>query len=184
MEPILIAEDEAPIRDLIRLTLEGAGYDCVCAADGDEAADRIEERDFALAVLDIMLPRIDGYELLRYLQSTGTPARNATPARWICTSSGCAKSWAGAGRSARCSGWGTNCSGRRTCPPGRRSHEVCRQTGPGADAAAGGAVDGVQHLDPGPAGSDAAPWPGLCWRPPCSAWRWRRPAGLPPGTPR
>lgn len=74
MEPILIAEDEAPIRDLIRLTLEGAGYDCVCAADGDEAADRIEERDFALAVLDIMLPRIDGYELLRYLQSTGTPA--------------------------------------------------------------------------------------------------------------
>lgn len=74
MEPILIAEDEAPIRDLIRLTLEGAGYDCVCAADGDEAADRIEERDFALAVLDIMLPRIDGYELLRYLQTTGTPA--------------------------------------------------------------------------------------------------------------
>ena len=117
MEPILIAEDEAPIRDLIRLTLEGAGYDCVCADDDDEAADRIEERDFALAVLDIMLPRIDGYELLRYLQTTGTPARNATPARWICTSSGCAKSWAGAGRSARCSGWGTNCSGRRTCPP-------------------------------------------------------------------
>lgn len=74
MEPILIAEDEAPIRDLIRLTLEGAGYDCVCAAEGDEAADRIEERDFALAVLDIMLPRIDGYELLRYLQTTGTPA--------------------------------------------------------------------------------------------------------------
>ena len=74
MEPILIAEEEAPIRDLIRLTLEGAGYDCVCAADGDEAADRIEERDFALAVLDIMLPRIDGDELLRYLQTTGTPA--------------------------------------------------------------------------------------------------------------
>ena len=61
MEPILIAEDEAPIRDLIRLTLEGAGYDCVCAADGDEAADRrvtcrcaevrLTPREFALLEL-------------------------------------------------------------------------------------------------------------------------------------
>ena len=74
MQAILVAEDERPIADLIRLTLTGAGYTCVVAHDGAEAADLIEEQDFALAVLDIMLPQVDGYELLEYLQTTGTPA--------------------------------------------------------------------------------------------------------------
>ena len=73
MRPILIAEDERPIADLIELTLTGAGYACEQANDGGTAADLIEEHDYELAVLDIMLPGIDGYELLRYLRSTGTP---------------------------------------------------------------------------------------------------------------
>ena len=49
MQAILVAEDERPIADLIRLTLTGAGYTCVVAHDGAEAADLIEEQDFALA---------------------------------------------------------------------------------------------------------------------------------------
>lgn len=73
MRPILIAEDERPIADLIELTLTGAGYACEQANDGGTAADLIAEHDYELAVLDIMLPGIDGYELLRYLRSTGTP---------------------------------------------------------------------------------------------------------------
>lgn len=73
MRPILIAEDERPIADLIELTLTGAGYACEQANDGGTAADLIAEHDYELAVLDIMLPGIDGYELLRYLHSTGTP---------------------------------------------------------------------------------------------------------------
>lgn len=73
MRPILIAEDERPIADLIKLTLTGAGYACEQANDGGTAADLIAEHDYELAVLDIMLPGIDGYELLRYLRSTGTP---------------------------------------------------------------------------------------------------------------
>ena len=73
MRPILIAEDERPIADLIELTLTGAGYPCEQANDGGTAADLIAEHDYELAVLDIMLPGIDGYELLRYLRSTGTP---------------------------------------------------------------------------------------------------------------
>ena len=73
MRPILIAEDERPIADLIELTLTGAGYPCEQANDGEKAADLIAEHDYELAVLDIMLPGIDGYELLRYLRSTGTP---------------------------------------------------------------------------------------------------------------
>ena len=73
MRPILIAEDERPIADLIVLTLTGAGYACEQANDGGTAADLIAEHDYELAVLDIMLPGIDGYELLGYLRSTGTP---------------------------------------------------------------------------------------------------------------
>ena len=73
MRPILIAEDERPIADLIELTLTGAGYACEQANDGEKAADLIAEHDYELAVLDIMLPGIDGYELLGYLRSTGTP---------------------------------------------------------------------------------------------------------------
>lgn len=73
MRPILIAEDEHPIADLIELTLTGAGYTCEQANDGETAADLIAERDYELAILDIMLPKVDGYELLGYLRSVGTP---------------------------------------------------------------------------------------------------------------
>lgn len=73
MRPILIVEDERPIADLIELTLTGAGYTCEQANDGETAADLIAERDYELAILDIMLPKIDGYELLGYLRSVDTP---------------------------------------------------------------------------------------------------------------
>ena len=73
MRPILIVEDEHPIADLIELTLTSAGYPCEQANNGETAADWIAERDYELAILDIMLPKVDGYELLGYLRSVGTP---------------------------------------------------------------------------------------------------------------
>ena len=73
MKPILIVDDEAPIRALIRLTLERAGYTCDEAATGTEAADKIEANTYDLALLDIMLPGPDGYELLDYLRPLGVP---------------------------------------------------------------------------------------------------------------
>lgn len=73
MNPILIVDDEKPIADLISLTLTQAGYACVTAYDGKAAADLIEKRDFDLALLDIMLPQIDGYELLDYLEPYHVP---------------------------------------------------------------------------------------------------------------
>lgn len=73
MRPILIVEDERPIADLIELTLTGAGYTCEQVNDGETAADQIAERDYELAILDIMLPKVDGYELLGYLRSVGIP---------------------------------------------------------------------------------------------------------------
>ena len=68
MKPILIVDDEAPIRALIRLTLERAGYTCDEAATGTEAADKIEVNTYDLALLDIMLPGGSGLDLLRELK--------------------------------------------------------------------------------------------------------------------
>ncbi len=70
---ILIAEDEAPIANLIRTALEGAGYRCAWAPDGADAADKLEAQPFDLALLDIMLPKADGYEVLEYCKSLEVP---------------------------------------------------------------------------------------------------------------
>ncbi len=71
---ILIAEDDAAINELLRMNLVAAGYACTCALDGEAAANLIEQNSFDLALLDIMLPKVDGYELLEYLKPMGTPA--------------------------------------------------------------------------------------------------------------
>ena len=65
---ILIVEDEKPISDLIKMSLLSEGYHCTCVYDGQEAADIIENATFDLILLDIMLPQIDGYELLQYIK--------------------------------------------------------------------------------------------------------------------
>ena len=73
MNKILIAEDETPIANLLQTALEGAGYRCVRAADGAAAADKLESTPFDLVLLDIMLPRADGYEVLEYCKSLEVP---------------------------------------------------------------------------------------------------------------
>lgn len=73
MIEILIVEDEKPISDLIRMNLSRAGYQCTVAFDGQEAADILEERNFDLILLDIMLPVINGYELMEYIRPMGIP---------------------------------------------------------------------------------------------------------------
>lgn len=70
---ILIAEDEEPIANLIKMNLRRAGYECVWAPDGEKAADLMEEQHFDLVLLDIMLPGINGYELLDYAKTLELP---------------------------------------------------------------------------------------------------------------
>lgn len=70
---ILIVEDEEPISDLIRMNLVKAGYHCDCAFDGATAADIIGQERFDLVLLDIMLPEINGYELLDYIKGIDIP---------------------------------------------------------------------------------------------------------------
>ncbi len=73
MLKILIAEDEEPIANLVRMNLLRAGYQCSWAADGETAADMMMNDRFDLLLLDIMLPGIDGYELMDYAKRLGFP---------------------------------------------------------------------------------------------------------------
>jgi len=73
MLKILIAEDEEPIANLVKVNLTKAGYSCVWAQNGTEAADYMMDDRFDLVLLDIMLPGIDGYELLDYAKKLGFP---------------------------------------------------------------------------------------------------------------
>ena len=73
MLKILIAEDEEPIANLVKVNLTKAGYACVWAQNGMEAADYMMNESFDLVLLDIMLPGIDGYELLDYANKLNFP---------------------------------------------------------------------------------------------------------------
>lgn len=65
---ILIADDEAEIRDVLRLYLEKDGYTVVEAADGVEAMEQVRKEQPDLAILDIMMPGLDGYRVLRNIR--------------------------------------------------------------------------------------------------------------------
>ncbi len=69
---ILIAEDEADIRNLLRINLEDEGYRVIPAADGKEALKAFENEEIHLAILDVMMPQIDGFNLLRRIRETST----------------------------------------------------------------------------------------------------------------
>ena len=70
---ILIVDDEQPIANLIRMNLSRMGYACTCAYDGQAAADLVERESFDLILLDIMLPKFDGYDLLAFIRPMNIP---------------------------------------------------------------------------------------------------------------
>lgn len=86
MIQILIVEDEKPISNLIQLSLSKEGYACTCVFHGGEAADLLETHRYDLILLDIMLPEIDGFELMEYIRPMEMPvifitAKNAVADR-------------------------------------------------------------------------------------------------------
>lgn len=66
---ILIAEDDQDITTLVKLYLESSGYRVLCAPDGATALDLARTESIDMAVLDIMMPRMNGYELTRELRA-------------------------------------------------------------------------------------------------------------------
>lgn len=73
MLQILIVEDDKPISNLIYLNLKKAGYACTCAFDGMSAADLLDQNRYDLILLDVMLPLVDGFELMDYIRPLEIP---------------------------------------------------------------------------------------------------------------
>ncbi len=68
MTKILIAEDERDIRELISFTLEFEGYDVIMAPNGEDALELVFKERPDLVLLDVRMPRLDGYEVCRSIK--------------------------------------------------------------------------------------------------------------------
>lgn len=68
---VLVVDDEPPIRALVAKIVERAGHPVDVARDGAEAIEKIEEQHYAVVVLDLMMPNVDGYALVDYLKNRG-----------------------------------------------------------------------------------------------------------------
>ena len=73
MIKILIVDDEKAICDLIDLNLSASGYLCTAVQDGLQAIEMIEKEQFDLILLDIMLPGVDGYDIMDYVRPLKVP---------------------------------------------------------------------------------------------------------------
>ncbi|WP_409344473.1 response regulator transcription factor [Paenibacillus sp. MBLB4367] len=73
MATILLAEDEAVLRMLITDTLEDEGYEIDVACDGQEALALIQKNDYRLLILDYMMPKMTGLEVIPHVR--GMPDR-------------------------------------------------------------------------------------------------------------
>ena len=67
---ILVAEDDTSIRSLVSKFLEKQGYEVVTASDGAEAVVKLDGERFDAVVLDIMMPKLDGFGVLQHLTET------------------------------------------------------------------------------------------------------------------
>ena len=71
---ILVADDDADIRKAVRLYLEKEGFQVACAADGFEALDLLEQKPVQLILMDVMMPRMDGFSaIMRIRQKRNLP---------------------------------------------------------------------------------------------------------------
>ena len=68
-ERVLVVDDDAVIRQLICVNLELEGYDVHTAEDGQDALDKVRDVDCAVITLDIMMPRLDGWETAERLRN-------------------------------------------------------------------------------------------------------------------
>ena len=69
---ILLVDDEQSVQKLLAYPLRKEGYEVVPALDGREALERLRDHDFDLVVLDVMLPRVDGFDVCRQIRARST----------------------------------------------------------------------------------------------------------------
>jgi DNA-binding response OmpR family regulator len=66
---VLVIDDEPGIVDIVETNLIGDGFEVVSAKDGKEGLDRVRSEDPELVVLDVMMPEMDGWEVLRHMEA-------------------------------------------------------------------------------------------------------------------
>jgi len=70
---ILVVDDEPAISELICMNLQITGYDCDSVLDSNTALELLRDKQFDLVLLDIMLPGMDGFELIKHINDRGVP---------------------------------------------------------------------------------------------------------------
>ncbi len=65
---ILVVDDEQTVRDFLQRVLETAGYTVITASNGLEALEKMSQFDISLVLLDIMMPGLDGFEVLDHMR--------------------------------------------------------------------------------------------------------------------
>jgi DNA-binding NtrC family response regulator len=65
---ILVVDDEEALRTVLSSELSGEGYQVDSASDGDEAISTIQSKKFDLVLLDIKMPKVDGFEVLKFIK--------------------------------------------------------------------------------------------------------------------
>jgi DNA-binding response OmpR family regulator len=65
---ILVVDDDPDITDALTVLLEGEGYEVISASDGEEGLARIKEENPDLVILDLLMPKLDGYGVCKTLQ--------------------------------------------------------------------------------------------------------------------
>ena len=68
MKNILIVDDETDIIEILQFVLEAEGYECITATDGEEGLKLAKEASPDLIILDVMMPKINGYKISRLLK--------------------------------------------------------------------------------------------------------------------
>lgn len=69
-ETVLIVEDDRDIVELLSLYLTGSGYDVVTAGNGEDALEQLRQHPADIALVDIMMPRMNGYDFIKALRAT------------------------------------------------------------------------------------------------------------------
>jgi two-component system, chemotaxis family, chemotaxis protein CheY len=83
---VLIVEDSPTMRNMIKVTLQGVGFECATAQDGEKALKSARETTYSLIVTDINMPNMDGIEMIKNIRSGS--ANQGTPILVVTTESG------------------------------------------------------------------------------------------------
>ena len=98
---ILAVDDSASIRQMVALTLKGAGYDVVEAVDGQDGLDKAKSQSINLVLTDQNMPKMDGLTLIKSLRAL--PQYTTTPILMLTTEAGDAMK--AQGKAAGATGW-------------------------------------------------------------------------------